>query len=66
MVRRERYNLNNPETALSLFRHWCLRRRVVPDYATIEDLDRFGYALLEDGYSPDEVEHCKYMIFNRL
>lgn len=66
MVRGNRHNIINPDIAVRLFRFWCYRRGIVPDFASVDDLLQFGYALLEDGYTSEEVDRCKYVIFNHL
>ena len=66
MVSRNRHNITNPDIAVRLFRFWCQNRRLTPEYATIEDLAEFGDSLMQDGYSPDEVDRCRYIVFNHL
>lgn len=64
MVRRN--DLTIPKAAVRLFRYWCLEQKVIPEYATIDDLVRFGYYLLEEGYESDEVDRCKQVVFKNL
>ena len=66
MKYRDKENLRNPNAAMATFRDWCLRNRVTPENASMEDLDRFGEFLLERDFTYDEMQECKYVIFQNL
>jgi hypothetical protein len=63
---RDKPNLRNPKVAIATFREWCQKEHVVAGHASIEDLDRFGEFLLEYGYTYDEMQNCKYVIWDNL
>jgi len=66
MTRESRCDITEPGRAVRLFRDWCLTKGIVPECATLHDLQHFGYFLLEGGYPLDEVEQCKYVVFSHL
>ena len=55
------YELDDPNTALRLFRLWCRAKGIVPDCASIDDLHRFGYYLWQEGFSSEEAKNCTFM-----
>lgn len=66
MARRVTHDLSNPKVAVAVFRDWCLKVDIIPEHASIEVLDRFGKFLGGEGYSSDEIQNCKYVVFSNL
>ncbi|MDA8334249.1 MAG: hypothetical protein M0Z41_04510 [Peptococcaceae bacterium] len=61
-----RYDLTSPEVAVAMFRDWCLKMDIIPEHASIEILDRFGKFLSGEGYTSDEIQDCKVVVFANL
>lgn len=66
MLRQVRHDITDSKVSVVLFREWCLKTGIIPEHASIQDLDRFGAFLRGEGYTDNQIDNCKYIVFRNV